>query len=276
VDRVIDVGTAIGVVAMTAASIVGAENVLTFDANPNIVSDARDNFRRNGLEGIRSHVGILRNRQAITDPHETVKFYISKEFWSSRLSGSTTDTDIVGSVEVPILCLADLRHGRWRGGTAEPCRPFRHSRDHYGDALLGNGRSGDRRDGAPADHSRILATFGPEPNEIPGVAPTPAVIDLAARKKLKLDCPEESATCSKCLLDKNRAWLPLHVARDGHYEGTWGSIARFRPLDRGYRRRGLLHADRKAWALLHVHEQQLGVVPRDFMAPRKSVGPNSL
>jgi hypothetical protein len=58
VDRVIDLGTGIGLVAMTCATIVGPENVLTFDANPDIASDARDNFERNGLQGIRRISGI--------------------------------------------------------------------------------------------------------------------------------------------------------------------------------------------------------------------------
>jgi FkbM family methyltransferase len=108
VDRVIEVGTAIGVVAMTAARIAGAESVITFDANPDIVNDARDNFKRNRLEGIRSHVAILRNRQAITDPHEMVSFYIDKAFWASRLNASPTAHGIVRTAQVPIACLEDV------------------------------------------------------------------------------------------------------------------------------------------------------------------------
>lgn len=108
VDRVIDVGTGIGLVAMTSATIVGPENVLTFDGNPDIASDARDNFERNGLQGIRSHIGNLRNRQSITDPHETMTFYINREFWASRLSASAADPNIVKTVQIPIFCLEDV------------------------------------------------------------------------------------------------------------------------------------------------------------------------
>ena len=113
VDRVIDMGTGIGMVAMTAARIVGAENVVTFDGNPDIARDARDNFERNGLEGIRSHVGNLRNRQSITDPQETMTFYINREFWASRLSASAADRDTVKTVQIPIFCLEDVikEHG---------------------------------------------------------------------------------------------------------------------------------------------------------------------
>jgi len=91
-----------------AARIAGAENVSTFDGNPDIVGDARDNFQRNGLQGIRSHVGILRNRQSISDPHEMMTFHINREFWASRLSASTADRDVVKTVQVPILCLEDV------------------------------------------------------------------------------------------------------------------------------------------------------------------------
>ena len=107
VDRVIDMGTAIGVVAMTAARIAGGDNVVTFEANPDIAKDARDNFRRNGLEGLRSRVGILRNRRTITDPNQTMTFYIDKEFWASRLNASAADRNIVKTVELPIFCLED-------------------------------------------------------------------------------------------------------------------------------------------------------------------------
>jgi len=107
-DRVIEVGTAIGSVAMTAASIVGAEGVVTFEANPDIANDARANFKRNGLEGIRSHVAILKNRRAITDPNEMKTFYIDKEFWGSRLNAAPADTNIIKTVQVPIACLEDV------------------------------------------------------------------------------------------------------------------------------------------------------------------------
>jgi FkbM family methyltransferase len=107
-DRIIDVGTAIGVAAMTAARIAGPESVLTFDANAEILGDARDNFRRNGLEAIGAKVGILRNRRAIIDPRETVSFYIHKAFSASRLNAQLPDSNIVKSVQVPIYCLEDV------------------------------------------------------------------------------------------------------------------------------------------------------------------------
>lgn len=107
VDRIIDAGAGIGVVSMTAARIAGAESVLTFEANPDIARDGRDNFKRNGLDGIRSKVGILRNRQAISHPGENVNFYIHKAYWASRLNASASDSDIVKAVQTPVFCLEE-------------------------------------------------------------------------------------------------------------------------------------------------------------------------
>jgi FkbM family methyltransferase len=103
-DRVIEAGTAVGVVAMTAASIVGASNVITFDANPEIIVDARDNFRRNGLQDIKSNLGILACRQNFTENSE-IDFYIAKEFWESRLGARADAPDIIKVVRIPVFCL---------------------------------------------------------------------------------------------------------------------------------------------------------------------------
>ena len=104
-DRVLEVGTAIGVVTMTAASIVGAENIMTFDANPQIVSDAQENFALNDLAGIASHVGVLANRGSEILARQTVPFGIARQFWASRLFANGNEPDIVDMVEVKTVCL---------------------------------------------------------------------------------------------------------------------------------------------------------------------------
>lgn len=106
-DRVVEAGTAVGLVAMTAASIIGAANVLTFDANPEIVADAQRNFHRNRLEEIKSRWGVLKNRQSIHKEKETVDFYIARHFWASRLHASEQDETIIRKVQVPVFCLED-------------------------------------------------------------------------------------------------------------------------------------------------------------------------
>ena len=105
-DRVLEIGTAIGVVTMSAARIVGAENISTFDANPDIVADAKQNFARNGLAGIDAQVGVLKNRRTYR-PGESAKFYVAEAFWSSRLNASPSAKGIVKTVDVPVFCLEE-------------------------------------------------------------------------------------------------------------------------------------------------------------------------
>ena len=104
-DRVLEIGTAIGVVTMTLASIVGDRNIVTFDANPDIVHDARENFRRNGFQFIDSKNGVLTNQKNYVLSELEADFYISKEFWASRLYAGESRSDIVKTVKVPVFCL---------------------------------------------------------------------------------------------------------------------------------------------------------------------------
>jgi FkbM family methyltransferase len=84
-DRVMEVGTAIGLVAMTAAAIVGPERVFTFDANSSMVSDALANFARNDLP-VTARCGVL-VPQAKHVAGENVIFHVSPDFWASRIVG---------------------------------------------------------------------------------------------------------------------------------------------------------------------------------------------
>ena len=105
-DRVLEIGTAIGAVAMTAAAIVGGENVLTFDANPAMVEDARKNFLWNGLAAIKAQNGVLTNRNGFV-AGKRASFGISADFWASRLGATSAEPDIVEVREIPISCLED-------------------------------------------------------------------------------------------------------------------------------------------------------------------------
>jgi FkbM family methyltransferase len=59
-DRVLEIGSCVGVVALTAARIVGAKNVLTFEPNPAAAAIARENFALNALpiELVNAAVGV--------------------------------------------------------------------------------------------------------------------------------------------------------------------------------------------------------------------------
>jgi FkbM family methyltransferase len=112
-DRVLEIGTAVGAVTMAAADMVGADAVMTFDANPDMVDDAKRNFAANGLEKICANVGVMRNR-AVWDAAETeTNFHVSRDFWASRLFPGPTTADIVRIIKVPFVRFEDTieRHG---------------------------------------------------------------------------------------------------------------------------------------------------------------------
>ena len=104
-DRILEAGTAIGLVSMTAAAKVGPENVFTYDANPQMIEDARRNFAANALS-LRATNGVLRNRSRVNDV-TMVDFYIAHEFWSSRLNGRLDDPGVKDCVRVPFYTLED-------------------------------------------------------------------------------------------------------------------------------------------------------------------------
>jgi FkbM family methyltransferase len=106
-DRVLEVGTALGAVTMTAARIVGAKHVLSFEANPQIAADARKNFLFNDLDGIQSRVAVLCNRLRFGSAPGEVEFSISRDFWASRLHVGPISQDIIKTVRVPTACLED-------------------------------------------------------------------------------------------------------------------------------------------------------------------------
>ena len=104
-DRVLEAGTAVGVVAMQIAGIVSPANIMTFDASPAMVADARRNFAANRMGDIRSNVGVLRNRGRWSDSETEIDFFVSRDFVSSRLGAAPDSPDIVSVVRVPLVCL---------------------------------------------------------------------------------------------------------------------------------------------------------------------------
>jgi len=101
-DRILEVGSSVGVVSMVMARIVGADNFVGYEANPELMPDALENFRNNGLN-LYYHTGVLRNRVR-GGAGEPVDFYINKDFWISALEPSGNS---IRTVQVPMLCLED-------------------------------------------------------------------------------------------------------------------------------------------------------------------------
>jgi FkbM family methyltransferase len=106
-DRVLEIGTAVGVLSMTAASIIGAENVATYEANPYILEDARRNFAANGYAAIYSRNAVLQARAKMADTPPTMPFALSRDFWASRLGATIHDRDIIEVVDIPTASLED-------------------------------------------------------------------------------------------------------------------------------------------------------------------------
>ena len=104
VDRVLELGTGVGVVAMAAARIVGAPGVVTYDANPAIVEDAKANFVRNGFEGLEARVGLMANRRQFRPGAQS--FGLDGEFWASRRP-APGEAGFAQVIETPAFCLED-------------------------------------------------------------------------------------------------------------------------------------------------------------------------
>lgn len=100
-DRVLELGGAIGVVAMTCATVVGAENVVSIEANPDLIGHARYNFDKNG-HSVAVKNAILRSAADWAGEGERADFHIAEDFWSSSL---TKRGRILRTVAIPVLCL---------------------------------------------------------------------------------------------------------------------------------------------------------------------------
>lgn len=77
-DRVLEVGGGVGFISLLCARIVGADNVLTYEANPAMRETILANYRLNGL------APTLRAR-AVTARGGDITFFVSKNIISSSL-----------------------------------------------------------------------------------------------------------------------------------------------------------------------------------------------
>lgn len=79
-DRVLDLGAGAGMVSITAARIVGAENVTSVEANPEMLRPLKRNLRRNvGAGGRVLPLAVV----ADGDPGDTVDLHVHPGFWSA-------------------------------------------------------------------------------------------------------------------------------------------------------------------------------------------------
>lgn len=90
-DRVLELGCAIGVVALAASRITAPDRIVCFDANPDMVAEARGNFALNGVQ-IAARNAVL---TAAADTRTEVTFYKAPYFLSSSLEPRTGDATAI-------------------------------------------------------------------------------------------------------------------------------------------------------------------------------------
>jgi FkbM family methyltransferase len=100
-DRVIEIGSGLGLTSMVCAHVVGESNIVSYDADPDVVEDARKNTALNGKQ-LRFVNAVFRNAMNWGGPEERAEFYVDQAFWASSLVKRATT---VRTVSVPVLCL---------------------------------------------------------------------------------------------------------------------------------------------------------------------------
>jgi FkbM family methyltransferase len=101
-DRILEVGSSVGSLSMIAASIVGSDNFIGYEANPELMPDALENFRTNNMT-LHYHNAVLRNRYN-GGGGGNIDFHVNKDFWISSLTPSGNS---IRTISVPVLCLED-------------------------------------------------------------------------------------------------------------------------------------------------------------------------
>jgi len=101
-DRYMELGAGIGLLITCACRVVGADNVVGYEANPDLARVARETARRNAFDA-KIVNAVLGERSGETD------FYVRREFWDSSLRPSSDAKQI----RVPLRsfggALADFR-----------------------------------------------------------------------------------------------------------------------------------------------------------------------
>ncbi|MEJ8474058.1 FkbM family methyltransferase [Roseibium algae] len=96
-DKVLEIGSGVGMVATTCACICGARNVTCYEPNPNTIDVIRRNFDLNGLK-------VDLRVRALTTKKGTVNFYFSENIVSSSL----IDQAFGGETEVKCDDIGDV------------------------------------------------------------------------------------------------------------------------------------------------------------------------
>ncbi len=101
--RVLELGAGLGYIGSLAASIAGAENVTSVEANPDMLKVIRNNFDRNSGEAIELRHGAVVGNDFDGD---RLAFARGRQFWASKIA--TVGDDGPGLIEVPALKIGAL------------------------------------------------------------------------------------------------------------------------------------------------------------------------
>ncbi len=104
-QRVMELGTCTGFVAMHIARIVGAANLVCYEANPDNVRMAQRHFAANGLDVTVHHAVLTPRTQIGPETPPTVPFYLSRGLVSSALTPAGMRR--FEEVSVPRRCLEE-------------------------------------------------------------------------------------------------------------------------------------------------------------------------
>ena len=97
-DRVLEIGTGVGIVALSCAKICGADSVLCYEANPKLAEVIRANMAMNGFDV------TLRNR-AVAVESGTATFHVGDAVVSS---GLRDNGNVAERITVPCDAMADV------------------------------------------------------------------------------------------------------------------------------------------------------------------------
>lgn len=104
-DRVLELGSGIGITTMVAADIVGEDSVFPHELNPRLIEWSSYNFAQNGKKINVCSSALVPSSHKRTDK---IDFHIHKKFWGSSLlkRPGTKET-----IQVPVAALEDtIRH----------------------------------------------------------------------------------------------------------------------------------------------------------------------
>lgn len=80
-DRVLEIGTGVGYVTVLAARMVGPENTVTVEANPDLIPDIEKSLELNGVQGVE-----VINRAVVAEGNvREVSFFVGPAFWAASL-----------------------------------------------------------------------------------------------------------------------------------------------------------------------------------------------